>query len=280
MPPPYQFNGRVAVVTGAGRGIGQAYAQLLTERGANVVVNDIDDLPGVTDTNDVSSPDGAQALINGAIERFGRIDILINNAGIIQWQKFADADRENLDAHLAVHLGGSFNTARAAWPHMVEAGYGRIVMTTSTGVLGLRGNFAYAAAKGAVIGLTRTLAVEGAKAGIKVNAIAPAATTRMAGDEGPEMPPELVAPMAAFLAHEDCPVTGEIYTAGAGRFARLFIGSTKGQIAPHPTIEEVAEKWTSINDESGYFVPSDLTEWSNAFLTHMTSVTLTEDSDE
>ena len=137
--------------------------------------------------------------------------------------------------HLAVHVGGSFNTARAAWPHMVEQGYGRIVMTTSSGMFGLPNNLSYATAKGGVIGLTRSLATAGAEHGIKVNLIAPAACTRMAGrgDRGPdrEMAPELVAPMAAFLAHEDCPVSGEIYAAGAGRFARLFIASTEGYVA-------------------------------------------------
>jgi NAD(P)-dependent dehydrogenase (short-subunit alcohol dehydrogenase family) len=243
---------------------------LLAARGATVVVNDIDAEPGVTDTNDAASPDGARALIDGAIEQHGRIDILINNAGIMEWSAFADADDDLLDRHLAVHLGGSVNTTRAAWPHMVGQGYGRILMTTSTGVLGLRGNFAYAAAKGAVIALTRTLAVEGAKAGIKVNAIAPAAKTRMAGDEASDMPPELVAPMAAYLVHEDCPVGGEIYTAGAGRFARLFLGSTAGAVVEDtPTIESVAENWAAINDDRDYYVPTDLMDWSTQFLAHL-----------
>ena len=158
-------------------------------------------------------------------QRFGRVDILVNNAGIVRWAGFPEADADNLDRHLAVHVGGSFNTTRAAWPHMVERGYGRIVMTGSTGMFGLPNNLSYAAAKGAVVGLARSLATAGAAHGIKVNVIAPAAFTRMAGrgPDIPEMAPELVAPMAAFLAHEDCPVTGEIYTAGAGRFARIFI---------------------------------------------------------
>jgi len=295
----HSFAGRVAVVTGAGRGIGRAYARLLAERGAGVVVNDLggstegvgaDAEPastvaaeivaaggvGVADTNDVATPAGAQALIDAAVERLGRIDILINNAGIIRWAGLPDADADNLAQHLAVHVGGSFNTTRAAWPHMVEQGYGRIVMTTSAGMFGLPTNLSYATAKGAVIGLTRSLTTAGVEHGIKVNLIAPAAYTRMAAtttEEPPDMSPELVAPMAAFLAHEDCPVSGEIYAAGAGRFARIFIASTEGYVhpGPAPTIEDVAEHWAAINDETSYSVPSDLTDWSAAFMTHLPS---------
>jgi NAD(P)-dependent dehydrogenase (short-subunit alcohol dehydrogenase family) len=225
----------------------------------------------VADTNDVATEAGARALVDIAIERFGRLDILVNNAGIMQWARFPDVDSEALAAHLAVHVVGSFNTARAAWPHLVDQGYGRIVMTTSTGMLGLPNNTAYATAKGGVIGLTRSLATAGATHGIKVNLIAPAATTRMAGDGGPEMPPELVAPMVGLLAHEDCPVTGEIYTAGAGRFARLFIASTPGYVhdGSEPTIEDVAGQWAAINDEHGYTIPADLMAWSAAFLDHL-----------
>ena len=134
-----------------------------------------------------------------------------------------------------MHVGGSFNTTRAAWPHLVEQGYGRIVMTTSAGFFGLPKNLGYATAKGGVIGMTRSLSVAGARHGIKVNLIAPAATTRMAGapsDAVPDMPPEQVAPMVAFLAHEDCPVTGEIYAAGARRFARIFIAVHRRLRAP------------------------------------------------
>jgi NAD(P)-dependent dehydrogenase (short-subunit alcohol dehydrogenase family) len=302
----HRFDGRVAVVTGAGRGIGRAHALLLADRGASVVVNDLGgsmDGTGadtgvaaavaseivaaggvaVPDDSDVATVAGGQALTDAAVERFGRLDILVNNAGIIRWAGFPEADTDNLTSHLAVHTFGSFNTARAAWPHMVEQGYGRIVMTTSTGIFGLPENVSYATAKAAVIGLTRSLTIAGADHGIRVNLIAPAAFTRMAGQPAEEadspggragpgpMSPDLVAPMVAYLAHEACPVTGEIYAAGAGRFARIFIASTPGYVHPTPTpsIEDVAENWVAINDEVGYSIPADLMAWSAAFTAHL-----------
>jgi NAD(P)-dependent dehydrogenase (short-subunit alcohol dehydrogenase family) len=154
---------------------------------------------------------------------------------------------------------------------MVGRRYGRIVMTTSSGLFGLPNNTSYAAAKGAVVGLARSLATAGASLGIKVNLIAPGAFTRMAGkgDAPPEMSPDLVAPMAAFLAHEDCPVNGEIYAAGFGRFARMFIAQTHGWVGEKVTIEDVAAHWDSINDETGYYVPKDLPDWSEKFMGHL-----------
>ena len=158
-------------------------------------------------------------------------------------------------------------------------------MTTSAGLFGLPNNTSYATAKGAVVGLTRSLTTAGAAHGIKVNLIAPAAWTRMAGqpadaeaadsfgpgDPSAQMSPDLVAPMVAFLAHEACPVSGEIYAAGAGRFARVFIASTEGYVHPNsePTIEDVAENWAKINDETGYYVPADLPDWSATFMAHL-----------
>ena len=278
--------------------MGRAYALLLAERGATVVVNDLGGSVGgdgadagpasavaeeieagggtaLADVNDVAVPQAADALVENTVERFGRIDALINNAGIVRWARLPEADLDSLERHLAVHLVGSFNTIRAAWPHMAAQDYGRIVNTTSSGVFGLPTNLSYAAAKGGVIGLTRSLATAGVAHGIKVNCIAPAAMTRMAGRsdddlEGP-MAPQHAAPMAAFLAHETCPVTGEIYTAGAGRFARLFLASTEGYLHSDgaPSMEDVAASWDAINDEAGYFVPADLTAWSDRFTSHL-----------
>jgi NAD(P)-dependent dehydrogenase (short-subunit alcohol dehydrogenase family) len=160
---------------------------------------------------------------------------------------------------------------------MIEQGYGRIVMTTSAGLFGLPNNTSYATAKGAVIGLTRSLTTAGAEHGITVNCIAPGAMTRMAGpgsaEAGPEMSPDLVAPMVALLAHEECPVSGEIYAAGFGRFARIFIAQTPGYVhaGPAPTIEDVADNWAAINDDPGYVIPADLPDWSATFMSHLQS---------
>jgi NAD(P)-dependent dehydrogenase (short-subunit alcohol dehydrogenase family) len=234
----------------------------------------------IADTNDVATVAGGQALIDGAVEEFGRIDIVVNNAGNIRFGSLPDVDAANLESHLAVHVGGSFNTTRAAWPHMVAQGYGRVVMTTSTGMFGRPDNLGYATAKAGVIGMTRSLTAAGAGHGIKVNLIAPSASTRMVlppgGSESvapapKHMEPALVAPMVAFLAHEDCPVTGEIYLAGAGRFARIFIAATDGYVHPRPdhlTIEDIADNWATINDETGYYVPTGLMDWSKHYMAH------------
>jgi NAD(P)-dependent dehydrogenase (short-subunit alcohol dehydrogenase family) len=304
----YRFDGRVAVVTGAGRGIGRAYALLLAERGASVVVNDlggtkegdgIDPEPALSvvreiveaggraipETSDVSAVDGGQAIIEAAVGEFGRIDIVVNNAGNIRWGGLPEAGADNLESHLAVHVGGSFNTTRAAWPHMVTQGYGRVVMTTSTGMFGLVDNISYATAKAAVIGMTRSLTVAGRPHGIKVNLIAPNAWTRMGAhpsggletvSESPrkQMEPEFVAPMVAFLAHEVCNVSGEIYLAGGGRFARIFIAATQGYLPPQSeqsTMEDIADNWAAINDEIDYYIPADLMDWSAHYMSHWSS---------
>jgi len=304
MDQQYNFDGRVAVVTGAGRGIGRAHALLLGKLGACVVVNDLggtmegvgaDAGPAhdvaseitaaggraIANGNDVSTVDGGQAIIDAAVNEFGRIDIIVNNAGIVRWAGLPECDADNMNANHAVHVMGSFNTTRAAWPHMVEQGYGRIVMTTSTGMFGLLDNLAYATAKAAVVGMARSLTVNGAPHGIKINLIAPAAYTRMAGGmsdtgtmpaEVPQtMTPEFVAPMVAFLASEACTVSGEIYAAGANHFTRIFTAETPGYVHTSegvPTIDDVGRNWSAINDETGYYVPRDLLDWSAHFMAH------------
>jgi len=282
------FAGKVVLITGGARNLGRAMGTAFATAGASIAINARAQRPEMAETiaaieavggkaisciADITNRAEVDRMVEAIIKRFGRLDILINNAGIIRWAGFPDADEQNLASHLAVHTVGSFNTARAAWPHMCAAGYGRIVMTTSSGMFGLSNNVSYATAKAAVVGLTRSLAVAGKKHGIAVNLIAPAAMTRMAGGDGesPAMPPELVAPMAAFLAHEDCHVSGEMYAAGAGRFARIFFATTPGYVhqGPDVTVEDVAEHWAAINDETGYAVPANLREWSAGFLAHL-----------
>jgi len=295
----YRFDGRVAVVTGAGRGIGRAYAHLLGALGAKVVVNDlggstegvgadpgpaqqvageIRDAGGTAIPNaaDVSDIAGGEALVGEALAEFGRVDIVINNAGTVRWGGLPEVDLDNIEAHLAVHTKGSFNVIRAAWPHLLEQNYGRIVVTGSSGMFGLPDNLGYATAKAALLGMAKSLSVSAGRHNVKINVIAPSAYTRMASRQpgGPvpvQMEPELVAPMAAFLAHEACPVSGEVYLAGAGRFARIFVAANDGYLHPGataPTIDDVARNWETINDEAGYYVPSSLMDWAGRYLAH------------
>lgn len=290
-----RFDSRVAVVTGSGRGIGAAYATLLASRGARVIVNDIgtsrfgiglDASPaseqvarirlagGVAepDTSDVSVPEGARALVDHAISAFGRLDIVINNAGIYWTDEFPEIDLSSLERQLAVHVGGSFNVVRAAWPHLRACGAGRVVVTTSTGALGAADMVSYGTAKAAVLGLGRALARAGEPYGIKANIIAPMAMTRMmnaraSGTEVPDVPeraPALVAPLVALLCHTDCPVTGEAYVSGMRRTSRLFIAETTGYTHPAMDLapEDLLTHWDQINDLSQMHLASDTHTWA------------------
>jgi NAD(P)-dependent dehydrogenase (short-subunit alcohol dehydrogenase family) len=238
------FDGKVAIVTGAGGGLGKQHALLLASRGARVVVNDlggsvsgegadkgpaeqaaqeIRDLGGeaVSDSNSVSTPEGGAAIVQTALDAYERIDIVINNAGILRDKSFHNLTPDLLDPVIDVHLKGAFYVTRPAWIKMREQGYGRVISTSSnSGILGNFGQSNYGAAKMGLVGLTRVLAAEGAKYNIKVNAIAPLARTRMTedvlGDAVAQLDPELVSPVVAWLAHEEVPVTGEVYTVGGG----------------------------------------------------------------
>ena len=279
-----RFDDRVAIVTGAGRGLGCAYARLLAERGAKVIVNDhggsltgegVDAAPAeqvvqairatggeaVACIESVATADGATAIVKTALDRYGRIDVLIHNAGIVRRGALDEMSDEDFDAVLDVHLRGAFNLVRQALPVMTAARYGRIVLTSSIG--GLYGNHNvvnYAAAKAGVIGLANVAALEGAHAGVTCNVIVPAAVTRMAAgidtSAYPPMGPELVAPVVGWLAHESCAVTGEMYVALAGRVARAVVAESRGVYRPSWTVEDVAEHVDEIrNIESPLIFP-------------------------
>ncbi len=292
------FDGRVAIVTGAGGGLGRQHALLLASRGARVVVNDVggsvhgegaDQGPAqkvadeigqaggeaVADTNSVATAAGGKAIVEHAMDAFGQVDIVVNNAGILRDKTFHNLTPELLEPVLDVHLKGAFYVTQPAWVRMREQGYGRVINTTSqSGVLGNFGQSNYGAAKMGLVGLTRVLALEGAKYNIKVNAIAPLARTRMTedlmGDAVEKLRPELVSPVVAWLASQDCSVTGEVFTVAAGRVARFFVGMTKGYFNPDLTVEDVAEHLGEIRDETGYSVPASAGE-ETAFLFEMIS---------
>ncbi|HWD42734.1 MAG TPA: SDR family NAD(P)-dependent oxidoreductase [Actinomycetota bacterium] len=279
-----RFDGRVAIVTGAGGGLGREHALLLASRGARVVVNDlggatdgtgasagpaertvkeIADLGGeaVADTSTVATVEGGQAIVDTALAAFGRVDVVISNAGILRDKAFHNMTPELLGPVLDVHLKGAFHVIRPAWAQMREAGYGRVLVTTSNaGLLGNFGQSNYGAAKLGLVGLARVLAQEGARHNIKVNALAPIARTRMTeellGPLAPKLDPGLVAPVAAWLVSEECPVTGEVYSAGGGRVARFFVGLTQGYADPALTPEDVRDHVDQIRDETGYSVPA------------------------
>jgi NAD(P)-dependent dehydrogenase (short-subunit alcohol dehydrogenase family) len=265
-----RFDGRVAVITGGGRGLGRSYALLLASRGAKVVVNDpggslkgegvdaaaaedvareIRALGGqaVACTASVATPEGGNAIIQAALHHFGRIDVLIHNAGNVRAASLKEMTQADFDAVLDVHLRGAFHVVRPAFPLMCKAGYGRIVLTSSIG--GLYGNHRvanYGVAKAGLIGLSNVVALEGAAEGVKCNVIVPGAVTRMA--EGidisayPPMTPELVAPVVGWLAHESCSITAEMLISIAGRVARAFIAESPGVYRSSWSIEDVARE--------------------------------------
>jgi len=262
-----RYDGRVALITGGGRGLGRAYALLLAARGCKVVVNDpgsaikgegVDAGPAeqvvaeikaaggeaIANTDSVATPEGAAAMVQAAIDQWGRLDILIHNAGNVRYGSLQDISIDDFKAVVDVHFMGGFYVVRAAFPLMADAGYGRVILTSSIG--GIYGNqncVNYGMSKAGLLGLNNIVALEGEALDIKCNAIAPGAVTRMADgldtSKYPPMGPELVAPLVAWLAHEKCSVSGETYASVSGRNARVFFAETPGAYQPEWTIEDV-----------------------------------------
>lgn len=291
------LEGRVAIVTGAGAGLGRSYALGLAERGAKVLVNDLgarlDGSGGdssladavvaeitekggvaVADHTSVATPEGGEAIVEHTVEEFGGVDVLVNNAGNMRLSSFAKVDVRSIHEVLDVHLGGAFYVTHPAYLLMAGQKRGRIIFTTSgLAIFGIYGASVYSAAKGGILGLMNVLEHEGRRYGIKVNAVAPMARTRMSGDDlYSELPqdfvgPEHVAPIVVYLASDECEPTGELWTVGAGNVARVVTGRAAG-LFKHPgkvgilTAEDVADHLDQIRGSSDLSEPEDWpAEW-------------------
>ena len=271
-----RFDGRVAVITGAGRGLGKAYALLLAKLGAKIVVNDIggglngsgsdlgpaqnvvDEIrshngEAIANTDSVATPEGGKAIIQSALDAYGRIDILVHNAGNVRPASLKEMSYEDFESVLDVHLRGAFHVVRAAFPVMCERSYGRIVLTSSIGGLYGNQNVAnYAVSKSGMIGLCNVAALEGESEGVKCNVIVPGAVTRMA--EGidvsayPPMEPDLVAPVVGWLCHEQCDINGELLVSIAGRVAKAYISETRGVYQPEWSVDAVSQRMAEVRD--------------------------------
>jgi len=283
-----RFDGKTAIVTGGGRGLGRTYAELLAARGCQVLVNDpgvathggpeaegpADDVAreinaaggtAVADRNSVIG--SADVIVEHALDEFGGIDIVVNNAGITGGGAFDEMPAADFDRLVDTHLGGAVRVSRAAWPHLKRSGAGRIVNASSASVFGTPFTSPYVTSKAGIFGLTRALAAEGAYSGIFVNAIMPAAFTRMTAqlpdDDGFRscletwFPPEKVAPFVVFLAHASTTINGETFSVGAGRAARVFLGECPG-IVGDDTPEGFAARADELLRVEGWEIPSDM----------------------
>lgn len=286
-----RYDGRVAIITGAGGGLGKTYALLLGKRGAKVVVNDLGGKPDGTgastsmaDTtvseikaaggeaaanyDSVSTPDGGKKITQCALDHFGRVDIVINNAGVLRDKTFLKLTPEELEIVLDVHLKGAFYVTQPAFASMKENNYGRILMTASAaGVFGNFGQTNYGAAKMGLVGLAHVLAIEGAKNNIKCNVIAPIAKTRMTeqllGPLADQVLPEHVTPLVAYLVSEKCELTHEVFSVGGGRFARIFVGLAPGWYAGKGKVaspEDIRDHIDQIRNPEGYIIPANIGE--------------------
>ena len=295
-----RFDNKAAIITGAGAGLGRCHALLLANRGARVVVNDLGgnadgtgasesaaDLvveeilaaggEAVANYDSVATPEGGAAIVQTAVDAYGTVDIVVNNAGILRDKSFAKLGLADLNAVLDVHLKGTFFVSQPAFRIMGEKGYGRFVHTTSAA--GLFGNFGqgnYAAAKFGIVGLSNVLAIEGAKANVKSNVIAPMARTRLTesllGPMADVVTPEQVSPLVAYLVSERCELTHEVFSVGGGRIARVFVGLTKGWFAGKeitPSIEDVRDHIETATDAEGYIVPTSVADEMMLFMSQM-----------
>ncbi|KJE91296.1 hydroxysteroid dehydrogenase 4 [Capsaspora owczarzaki ATCC 30864] len=291
-----RFDGRVALVTGAGGGLGRAYALLLAERGAAVVVNDLGGTArgegqsssaadavvaeikakGGKAVANYNSVEDGEKVVQTAIDAFGRLDIVINNAGILRDKTFTRISDQDWDLIHRVHLRGSFMVTRAAWPHLRKSGFGRIIMTASAaGIYGNFGQANYSAAKLGLLGLSNTLAIEGAKYNIYCNTIAPVAGSRLTETVFPEelvkaLTPEFVAPVVAYLCHDSCVDNGGLFELGAGWVSKLRWQRTRGAVIEGSmTIENIRDKWGQITDFNQFDYPTSITESMNTIMSHL-----------
>lgn len=268
---------RVAIVTGAGGGLGRSHALALARHGARVVVNDLSEAGAASVVAEIVAAGGQAvaavcsvtdrpavfAMVEDAVARWGSIDIVVNNAGILRDRTFANLDLDDFELVLNVHLMGSVNVTKAAWPHMRQQGYGRVIFTTSSS--GLYGNFGqsnYAAAKMGLVGLMQTLALEGAKSGIHVNCLAPSAATQMteslySDDDLKGLSTDLVSPGVVALASEKAP-TRTVLLAGAGAFEQAHVTMTQGIYVgdARDAAEQIEASWAEIANRSGETVPA------------------------